>query len=187
MFPLAFSAGPNNILCASSGVRFGIRKTIPFIVGINTSILIYSVLIGLGIQQLLTQVPWLLTVIKYLGSAYIFYLGWSFFKSKNSAKEADENNFRPGYFSGVAVSLLNPKLIYALIIMFSRFSAAAGADLHATLVLTLLVIGLSASAHFTWLLGGNFLARSITSPKAFMFQNRIFGGILFLVAVWMLF
>ena len=186
MFPLAFSAGPNNVLCASLGMRFGIRKTLPFIAGINTSILFYSLLIGFGMDRLLDHLPWLFPVIKYAGSAYIFFLAWSFFRTKNKQKDKDEDVFRPGFMSGFTVSLLNPKLIYALAIMFVKFSSHTKGNFQEIILLTILVIIISASAHFTWLLGGNLISGKITSGKGLKLQNYVFGGILFLVAVWML-
>ena len=186
MFPLAFSAGPNNVLCASSGMRFGIRKTLPFIAGINTSILLYSLLIGFGMDRLLDHLPWLFPVIKYAGSAYLLFLSWSFFRTKNKQEDQDDHVFKPGFMSGFTVSLLNPKLIYALAIMFARFSPNTNENFQGIISLTFLVILLSASAHFTWLLGGNFLSGKATSGNSLKLQNYIFGGILFLVAVWML-
>ncbi|NJM15396.1 MAG: hypothetical protein HC896_08480 [Bacteroidales bacterium] len=39
MAPLAYSAGPNNIMCASLGSKFGMRSVIPFIAGMNTTVL----------------------------------------------------------------------------------------------------------------------------------------------------
>jgi threonine/homoserine/homoserine lactone efflux protein len=46
MFPLVFSPGPANIVFAMSGIRQGVRGSIPLIIGVDLVFIIYSLLIG---------------------------------------------------------------------------------------------------------------------------------------------
>ena len=57
--------GPNNLLLWASGAEFGIRRTVPHILGT-----------ALGIGALLTLLPGLAFALKVAGSLYLLYLAW---------------------------------------------------------------------------------------------------------------
>ncbi|VVM24036.1 hypothetical protein BSPWISOXPB_6782 [uncultured Gammaproteobacteria bacterium] len=70
MFPLVFSPGPANIVFAMSGIRQGVRGSIPLIIGVDLVFIIYSLLIGFGLGEILQLYPSLIFILQLLGSLY---------------------------------------------------------------------------------------------------------------------
>jgi threonine/homoserine/homoserine lactone efflux protein len=89
MFPLVFSPGPANIVFAMSGIRQGVRGSIPLIIGVDLVFIIYSLLIGFGLGEILQLYPSLIFILQLLGSLYIVYLAYKFIRSDK--KETDSN------------------------------------------------------------------------------------------------
>ena len=59
VIPMCFTPGPNNILCAAHGSRFGVRASLPMILGMGIGWSILGVLIGLAtgtIEQYLSLI-----------------------------------------------------------------------------------------------------------------------------------
>src|SRR5512133_930214 len=108
MFPIAFSAGPNNLMCASAGAAYGIRRTVPFILGINSNIAFYSILAGFGLGTVLSGHPKFMFFLKLAGAGYILYLAFTFIRSGRIG-EVENKKDCPGFWNGVVVNALNPK------------------------------------------------------------------------------
>lgn len=183
MFPIAYSPGPNNIVCASVGGRYGLRNAIPFIIGLNTNIILFSLLIGFGIVQFVEKLPTVMIVIKHAGAAYILYLAYKFYRFRE-IDPAEDNKAKPGFFDGIVANTLNPKCFAALVLMHSQFIRGNDQLLYQVVVLTIWAILLSISAHFVWTIGGSWISRQFTSKKAMKIQGYVFSAMLVAVAIW---
>ena len=72
----AFTPGPNNIIGSYSGFNFGIKKSVPLILGVTFG---YTILISLaagGLNLVFTTYPLLKTIIKIIGSMFLIYLAY---------------------------------------------------------------------------------------------------------------
>lgn len=186
MFPLAFSAGPNNVICAASGAKNGIKGTIPFILGINTIILVYTFTIGWAFGLFFSKLPGYFVYIRFAGAFYIFYLAYTFLRSKAEIEGDKEKEVKFGYYHGLLISGLNPKTIVALGIMYSQF-LLPGMDKGNTItILTLLVLVLSICAHFTWTLAGYLVFAKLKTSRMLKMQNKVFAVMLIAVGIWFL-
>ena len=68
--------GPNNTMLLASGVNFGLRRTVPHILGISVGVAILMVLVGLGVAQAFARFTWAYTVLETASVAYLLYLAW---------------------------------------------------------------------------------------------------------------
>ncbi|MEM7216968.1 MAG: LysE family translocator [Pseudomonadota bacterium] len=68
--------GPNNLLLAASGLNFGLRPTLPHVLGIHLGVYGLVILCGLGLGQILLTVPGVETALKLFATAYLAYLAW---------------------------------------------------------------------------------------------------------------
>jgi len=84
IFPLVFSAGPGNVLCAVCGATNGFRQSIPFILGLNLVYTSYALLVGFGLGAILSAYPKVFLFVQILGVAYIFWLGYKFLLRKGN-------------------------------------------------------------------------------------------------------
>ena len=80
-FISASTPGPNNLLLMSSGALFGWRKTLPHLGGVllGFAVVMSSAVFGLG--SLVEKAPWLLGVVRILGSSWLAWMSIRFFKA----------------------------------------------------------------------------------------------------------
>ena len=104
----SITPGPNNIMLASSGLTFGFRRTVPHMLGVNLGFTLMLVLVGLGLDTVFHQLPWLYTALKYVGAAYLLYLAWKI--AQSGPLEGSHQRSRPFSFCQAALfQWVNPK------------------------------------------------------------------------------
>lgn len=185
MVPLMISPGPANIVLAGAGMKQGIRNSIPLVIGINTVLVGYSIIIGLGLGEFIKGYPELLFGIKIVGIVYILYLSYKFLVAKNF-KSQNENSKVYSFYDGLILQLLNPKGFLLLFLMFSLFlNPNKNQVLQVTyLIFMLLVLGVV--CHLIWVAGGSSITKLIKNNRTQKILNHIFSISLALVAVWLL-
>jgi threonine/homoserine/homoserine lactone efflux protein len=72
----SITPGPNNTLILASGVNYGIKRSLPHLLGIATGFPLMVVAVGLGVGGLFQQFPMLQTVLKIVGTLYLLYLAY---------------------------------------------------------------------------------------------------------------
>lgn len=73
---MSITPGPNNLMLAASGLAFGMRRTVPHMLGISVGFSTLLIASGLGVGTLMTAVPGTALVLKLLGTGYLIYLTW---------------------------------------------------------------------------------------------------------------
>lgn len=107
-FVSSATPGPNNIMLFSSGLNFGLRRTMPHALGISFGFGVLLTAVGVGLGVLLQQIPLALLAIKVLGSAYMLYLAWRIIRS--TSVDIKDANARPMTFVEAALfQWVNPK------------------------------------------------------------------------------
>ncbi len=147
-FATVFSPGPNNLMLMTSGANFGLRRSVPHLLGVATGFPAMIVLVGLGVMQLFDIYPISLTILKGLSVAYMLYLAWKIAHA-TPPKDADVDARPLTYLQAAAFQWVNPK----------AWSMALGAiTLYATTRDTIAIVAVAA----TYLLIGMFSATSWT-------------------------
>lgn len=67
--------GPNMMAVASTALADGRRAALMVVAGIVTGVLTWTLLVAVGLGALFHQFPVLLTILKFVGGAYLLYLG----------------------------------------------------------------------------------------------------------------
>lgn len=101
--------GPNNLLLAASGIAFGVRRTIPHVIGIHLGVYTLVLLCGLGLGQILLAVPAAITGLKLFGSGYLLYLAWKILGFKPAAAGKGSSAQPMRIFEGIVFQFSNPK------------------------------------------------------------------------------
>ncbi|MBY0407791.1 MAG: LysE family translocator [Rickettsiales bacterium] len=176
MFPLVYSPGPANTLFASNGAQFGLKRSMPFLTGIDIAFVLQSLLVGFGLSGVLVSFPWLLTAFRYAGIAYIAYLGCIFLRAAMKPNTPQPHCL--SFTDGLVVTALNPKAWMMQVMMFSQFFDAADAVVS-IVNLTFLLAILNVSGHVVWILFGSLLLGRATHSFSQSRQNLIFAAMLF--------
>jgi len=72
----SITPGPNNLMLMASGTNFGLRRTVPHMLGVAIGFTLMIVLVGAGLVTLIGLIPGALTAIKWASIAYLLYLAW---------------------------------------------------------------------------------------------------------------
>ncbi len=107
-FVTSVTPGPNNMMLLASGVNFGLRGTVPHMLGISVGHSLMVFLVGLGVAGLFTAWPPALVVLKLVSVAYMLWLAWKI--ANAAAPGAGREGARPMTFlQAAAFQWVNPK------------------------------------------------------------------------------
>lgn len=68
--------GPNNMMLLASGAQYGYARTLPHMLGIVVGVAGLMICTLMGVGALFTVFPFLYTVLKALGIAYLLWLSY---------------------------------------------------------------------------------------------------------------
>lgn len=75
-FVTSVTPGPNNLMVMASSANFGIRRTVPHIIGISLGFALMIALVGFGLTGIFDAFPVAYTVLKAVSIVYLLYLAW---------------------------------------------------------------------------------------------------------------
>ncbi len=75
-FVMSITPGPNNVMLTASGASFGLRRTVPHILGVLGGFLAQLLAVCAGLSALFSSWPALRGTLGWAGAAYLLYLGW---------------------------------------------------------------------------------------------------------------
>ncbi|KVX00388.1 LysE family translocator [Shewanella frigidimarina] len=107
-FSAGITPGPNNIMLMTSGVNFGIKRSIPHLMGISLGFPTMILAVGLGLSAIFQAYPFIHIVIKVIGISYLLYLSWLI--ANSSSKMEGKQVSKPFTFlQAAAFQWVNPK------------------------------------------------------------------------------
>ena len=115
----AFTPGPNNIIGSYSGFNFGIKKSIPLILGVTFGYTILITLAAGGLSIIFNAYPILKTIIKAIGSIFLIYLAYKISFQNQVQKKTIKNPVK--FFDTFIFQFINPKGVFAAITSISLF------------------------------------------------------------------
>lgn len=183
MAPLTLSAGPGNLMVATSGAQSGVRRSVRFIVGLDITYFLLAVLVGLGLYHTLMNSPTLVWLLQVVGSFYILWLGVRLLR--RPLKAPGDTTLHLQFRDGIVVQLGNVQGIVMLLVMFSTFVPTGDTRSSVVLILSAALISLNFFSHIIWVSMGSTVQKLIRArPRLLVFQNAVFGLMLIAVAVW---
>lgn len=126
-FIFTITPGLDTVLILNRSLTNGRRAGILSSIGISAGILCHTALAAFGLSMLITQSETAFTLLRYLGAAYLSYMGASKLFSRKapdirtSKSQKADQGFCYFFLSGLATNLLNPKVILFFIAFFPQF------------------------------------------------------------------
>ena len=110
-FVTSITPGPNNLMLMTSGINFGMARTVPHMLGVSLGFTLMITLIGLGIMQLIDAIPGSQTAITVASGFYLLYMAWQIATTDTAPASAQtEGNSKPFTFVQAALfQWVNPK------------------------------------------------------------------------------
>ena len=177
-FVAAYTPGPNNILASYSGFNFGIKKTIPHILGVVLGFTSLVFFLSIGLVNVFKLFPIIQEVMKYLGTIFLIYLAYKIASSTTSDETKKENPVK--FFETFIFQYLNPKGVTVAIIVVSTYVELGENYInYATQVVSLALL-FSSTSITLWTFIGKFLRKFATNQKFIKYFNYVMSSLLLL-------
>jgi threonine/homoserine/homoserine lactone efflux protein len=155
--------GPATISLVASGSAHGVRRSLPYLVGIVVGTAIVLAAVAVGITAVLLAVPALRAVLLGVSAAYILWLAWHV-ATAPPLRSGNDGAPPPSLAGGMLLGVANPKAWVAIAAVFASVRLATGAAADAAskvAVLTAMIVLINA----TWLVAGASLTPLLRDPR----------------------
>lgn len=118
------SPGPGVVMTITNALRFGVRGTLGGILGIAIGALVVAAISASSLGVLLATSALAFTVLKFVGAAYLVYLGirlWRAPAIQFTERSVHEASFGRRFWEGISLQLTNPKAIFFFLSVFPQF------------------------------------------------------------------
>jgi threonine/homoserine/homoserine lactone efflux protein len=175
--------GPAVLYVVTRSIEMGRSGGIASVAGITTGTVVYISLAAAGLSSLILASTAAFDAVRYVGAAYLFFLGLRRLLSRRQEEVLDEplpRTRRRAYAQGVFVNLTNPKTIVFVFAFLPQFVDPGSGRVW----LQILVLGLCfAALGFTSdclyaLAAGTVAGRLRGSSTAARFERWFGGGVL---------
>jgi threonine/homoserine/homoserine lactone efflux protein len=107
-FVSSITPGPNNLMLMASGANFGLRRTLPHMMGVGLGFVFMLILVGLGLAGLFVTWPVAATILKVASVGYLVWLAWRI--ATAAPPEARQQTGSPlTFLQAAAFQWVNPK------------------------------------------------------------------------------
>ncbi|NDR57509.1 LysE family translocator [Aliiruegeria sabulilitoris] len=159
----AYTPGPNNALVANSGATFGLRRTLPHILGIGFGFPVMVFLVGFLLGGLFQSSALLREALRWIGAAILLWLAWKIATSGGVSSAGQKP--RPFTFLEAAgFQWINPKA-WAMAIAVTAQFIHPEAPLATALMVGAVFVFMGLSSAATWALVGRSIIRMLTDER----------------------
>lgn len=125
VFVISGTPGPNMLLSMTHGIHHGLRSAFSTMAGLLVGMLVILSTAFVGLGAVLLASGFAFEVLKYIGAAYLIYLGIRVWRSDDRGIETegrpDAESAWARFRIGIFVSLSNPKAILFGVAFFPQF------------------------------------------------------------------
>ena len=175
-FVTAYTPGPNNIVASYSGFNFGIKKTIPHILGVTFGFTSLVIFLSIGLINVFKLFPIIQIVIKYLGTLFLIYLAYKIAFSTTSNETQKENPVK--FIETFLFQYLNPKGVTVAIIVVSTYVELGVNYISYASQIVVLAFLFSITSITLWTFVGKFFRRFATNEKFIKVFNYVMSCLL---------
>lgn len=160
----SITPGPNNMMLLSSGATFGLRRTLPHMIGISTGCAVMVLLLGWSLGGIAERLPVLYPVLHVVSTAYLLWLAWRIATS-SGPHEAARRGGPLRVLDAAAFQWVNPKAWVMVLGAVGTF-ARPGHMATDVPVIALMLMGVGFPCITLWAGSGSALKRWLRHPKA---------------------
>ncbi|WP_199621286.1 LysE family translocator [Paenibacillus alkalitolerans] len=180
---LNLTPGSDTIYILSRTIAQGKMAGIVSVLGIISGAVVHTLFAALGLTIILMQSSTAFTVVKWIGAAYLIYLGIKSIMTKANIIEFEQqhahNNMGKIFIQGFLTNVLNPKVALFFLAFLPQFISKSneyGALPFILLGLTFIATG--SSWCLILVLLSDFMSKSIRKSKLAIHLNKVTGAVL---------
>lgn len=174
-FVSSITPGPNNLMLASSGLTFGVRRTLPHIAGVCAGCFVLIAAIGLGLGALFAAAPQLQTVLKVAGALYLLYLAGRLWRA---GELKDRSDARPvSFWTAAGFQFVNPKALVMALTAVSGFTMAGDNYAQQLLLVCAVFCIVNLPCISSWAVFGAAMRSLLRQSAAIVWFNRTMAAL----------
>lgn len=181
LFVTSITPGPNNMLLASSGLTYGLRRTVPQILGVGAGFVLLLVVVAFGLGIVFAQDPRIMTGLKVVGVGYFIYLAWKLWHSAPSA--SDPAGSPIGFWQAVMFQFINPKGLLMAITVVAVFTIPGPNYIWSVVAIVIADILVGFPCSIAWAAFGATIRARFSNTDAFVRFNKAMAILTALTAI----
>ena len=108
-FVTSITPGPNNLMLLASGANFGVRRTLPHLLGVAGGFTLMVGVVGLGLAGVFVAYPSAQAMLRVASVAYMVWLAWKIATAAPVANGAGAPGRPMSFVAAAAFQWVNPK------------------------------------------------------------------------------
>lgn len=144
----AFTPGPGNILALNTVTNYGYKKGRPLFFGIFAGYYVVQILCAIFVYGVNTLLPNVMSVMKYIGAAYILWLAIHIAISKPSSENTEQS---ASFWKGFMLQFVNVKIYMFGVTALAGYIVAYMSAFPALLFFELVIATIGTIATTTWI------------------------------------
>ena len=185
MFIFCLTPGPGVFAIMAHGMAYGWRQCFPMSMGIICSDLIYLIFACFGLATIAEEWSFAFEVIRYVGAAYLIFLGYKMFKTIPEIKDSEEKALEQSpqstlasFTQGFLISASNPKVILFYISFLPTFIDLSVMNVKDVALVAVLASVALMSGLLLIAFGAGRMITLFKTPRAHKRLNQYAGGIM---------
>ena len=175
--------GPAVLYITARSASQGRMAGLVSVLAIETANFIQAAAAALGLSAILLSSALAFDVVKYLGAAYLIYLGirkLMFSEDRVENEEVKKESLSRIYWQGFAINLLNPKTALFFFAFLPQFiDPAKGNVIGQNLLLGAIFVGMALITDSLYALLASSLASKLAGNRGFQKGQRYFAGLVY--------
>ena len=159
----SLSPGPNNIMTSYTAFNFGIKKTVPTMLGVIIGWTLLVILLQISFAIVFQKIEVAQKIIRFFGSIYLLYMAY---KISSSSIRSEKISPKPVTFLNTFFfQFVNPKSIIIALAAISMFINPQENFIKDSIILTTIFFFMAVGSQIAWCLMGKYLRKFATSDK----------------------
>ena len=159
----SLSPGPNNIMTSYTAFNFGIKKTVPTMLGVIIGWTLLVILLQISSAIVFQKIEVAQKIIRFFGSIYLLYMAY---KISSPSIRSEKISPKPVTFLNTFFfQFVNPKSIIIALAAISMFINPQENFIKDSIILTTIFFFMAVGSQIAWCLMGKYLRKFATSDK----------------------
>ena len=159
----SLSPGPNNIMTSYTAFNFGVKKTIPTMLGVIIGWTILVIFLQVGSVIVFQKLEILQKIIRVLGSIYLLFMAYKISFSSIKLKKASPKPVT--FLNTFFFQFVNPKSIIIALAAIAMFINPQENFIKDSIILTTIFFFMAVGSQAAWCLMGKYLRKFATSDR----------------------
>lgn len=179
-FVTSATPGPNNLMLMASGANFGIRRTVPHVLGVSGGFTLMVALVGLGLSRMFDHFPMAHDILRIVSVVYLVWLAWKI-ATAAPPSEGDKHGRPLTFLQAAAFQWVNPKAWTMALTAMTVYSPDH--TLPAVLLSAIIFGAINLPSCSGWIVLGQQMARLLTNRTRLRAFNALMAALL-VTSLW---